>query len=270
MIKTFTLPGNLNVANLSPNGATEISGNTSGRVANKGMEGLALTPDGKTLVGIMQAPLIQDAANAATANMLRIVTIDIATGTTHQYGYNLTTGSGVSDIVAINDHQFLVDERDGKGLGDGSNAKVKSIFKIDTSGAKDITDLTGADAAAAVVNKSSTLFLDLVAALKAHGFTAAQIPAKIEGLSFGQDVMVDGVLEHTLWIANDNDFVPGTSGPNQFFVFGFTDNDLPGYVAEQIAAVPETSTWAMMILGFAGIGFMMYRRPSGRTSHSAA
>jgi hypothetical protein len=28
------------------------------------------------------------------------------------------------------------------------------------------------------------------------------------------------------------------------------------------AAVPEPSTWAMMILGFAGIGFMAYRRKS--------
>jgi len=27
-------------------GAAEISGNTTGRVANKGMEGLAITPDG--------------------------------------------------------------------------------------------------------------------------------------------------------------------------------------------------------------------------------
>jgi PEP-CTERM motif len=25
-------------------------------------------------------------------------------------------------------------------------------------------------------------------------------------------------------------------------------------------AVPEPSTWAMMILGFAGVGFMAYRR----------
>lgn len=29
---------------------------------------------------------------------------------------------------------------------------------------------------------------------------------------------------------------------------------------ESIAAVPEPSTWAMMILGFAGVGFMAYRR----------
>src|SRR5262249_12678052 len=112
-IKSFTLPDNLAVTNLSPQGATEISGNTSGRVANKGMEGLALTPDGKTLVGIMQAPLLQD--QTANPSLLRIVTIDIATGTTHEYGYKLSTGTGVSDIVALSNHEFLVDERDGKG-----------------------------------------------------------------------------------------------------------------------------------------------------------
>jgi hypothetical protein len=29
------------------------------------------------------------------------------------------------------------------------------------------------------------------------------------------------------------------------------------------AAVPEPSTWAMMIMGFAGVGFMAYRRKQG-------
>jgi hypothetical protein len=33
-------------------------------------------------------------------------------------------------------------------------------------------------------------------------------------------------------------------------------------VLDVTAAVPEPSTWAMMILGFAGIGFMAYRRKS--------
>jgi phospholipase/lecithinase/hemolysin len=34
-------------------------------------------------------------------------------------------------------------------------------------------------------------------------------------------------------------------------------------------AVPETSTWAMMILGFAGVGFIAYRRKSKPTLISA-
>jgi hypothetical protein len=35
------------------------------------------------------------------------------------------------------------------------------------------------------------------------------------------------------------------------------------YFTGAVPAVPEPSTWAMMIIGFAGIGFMAYRRKSG-------
>jgi len=202
------------------------------------MEGLALTPNGRTLVGIMQNALLQDAAEGGdAANLLRIVTIDVASGRTmHEYAYLLTTGSGVSEIVALNDHEFMVDERDGKGLGDGSKAKVKQIFKIDLAGAVDVSNLNGTQAATRAVGKS--LFLDLVDVLKADGVGADQIPAKIEGLAFGADVLVraqgstPGMTMHTLWVANDNDFLQDYSGPNtnpnQFFVFGFTDADLNG------------------------------------------
>ena len=62
------------------------------------------------LVGVMQANLEQDKKKS-----LRIVTIDTRSGATHEYAYKLTDGSGVSDIVAVNEHQFLVDERDGTG-----------------------------------------------------------------------------------------------------------------------------------------------------------
>ena len=33
-----------------------------------------------------------------------------------------------------------------------------------------------------------------------------------------------------------------------------------GDTLTSVAAVPEATTWAMMLLGFAGIGFMAYRR----------
>jgi hypothetical protein len=240
-LRAFQLPEKFFVSNLSPVGNNEISGNTSGRVANKGMEGLAITPDGRTLVGIMQNALIQDASDGAP-NMLRIVTIDILTGrTTHEYPYLLTTGSGVSDIVALNNHEFLVDERDGKGLADapGEKAKIKQIFKIDLQGATDISDMKGSEAQTHAVAKS--LFLDVVKALNAAGIPSDQIPAKIEGTAFGPDVVVDGVKIHTLWVANDNDFVQNynnvpNSNPNQFWVFGVKDSDLAGsaYVPQQV------------------------------------
>ena len=262
LMRTYALPGNLNVAVLSPQGNNEMAPfNTSGRVANKGMEGLAITPDGKTLVGVMQAPLIQDAAVAASNKLLRLVTIDIATGATKEFGYKLTSGSGVSEIVAINDHEFLLDERDGKGLGDNTSASVKQFFKINITGAIDITNLSSTAAAAAAIVKTATPVVDLVALLNANGITKPNIPAKIEGLAFGQDVLVGGVNTHTLFVANDNDFVPGTAGPNQFYVIGFTDADVPGFVPQQFAAaVPEPASWALMIAGFSMVGATLRRR----------
>ncbi len=227
-LRTFTLPKSFYVATPGATGDAETAANTSGRVPNKGMEGLAITPDGRTLVGILQNSLIQDAAEGgAAANMLRIVTIDILSGqVTHQFSYLLTTGSGVSELLALNDHEFLVDERDGKGLGDGSKAKVKQIFKIDLKGAMDVSKMDGTNAVAVAVPKM--LFLDIVALLEANGITADQIPSKIEGISFGPDVEVSGQKLHTFWIANDNDFQQDASGPNVFFVVGITDAELGG------------------------------------------
>ena len=238
-IRTFAVPDNLAVSTLGPTTVAEDSpNNTTGRVANKGMEGLAITPDGKTLVGIIQAPALQD-----KNKYLRIVTFDIATGqATHEYAYQLTTGSGVSDLVAINDHEFLVDERDGKGLGDGSAAVIKQVFKIDITGATDVMNeaslsnstMTGKNAVA----KSALPVVDLVALLNAAGIAGTDIPAKIEGLAFGPDLVFNATDYHTLFIANDNDFLPTEAGPNQFYVVGIPFTDLPGYQEQQVPVAP--------------------------------
>ncbi len=254
-LRAFALPANLAIATLSAQKGVEIASNTVGRVTNKGMEGLAITPDGRMLVGIMQANLEQDKKKS-----LRLVTIDTRTGASHEYAYKLTDGSGVSDIVAVNDHQFLVDERDGNGLADtplltdtASAAKVKKLYLIDLDGAQDVTDLSG-DLSAYAVSKSATPFLDVVATLTATGINSYLIPSKIEGIAFGQDIVINGVTKHTLFIANDNDFLatiadplklPGdpsrgmVANPNQFYVFAFDDSDLPGYVPQKIRELKD-------------------------------
>lgn len=243
-IKAFTLPSTFAVANLSAQGATEIANNTAGRVANRGMEGLAITPDGQTLIGSTQSPLIQD--GGISAAIIRIVTIDIQTGATVEYAYaltNLETATNprygtVSEIVAINEHEFLVDERDGQGLGDGSTATVKKLYQIDLKDAEEVGGISGAvNLAGKAVDK--TLLLDVVAALNAHGICSKDIPAKLEGVAFGPDVVIDGVTKHSLYVANDNDFtatVAGIDNPDTFFVFAFDSTDLPGFVSQPINA----------------------------------
>ncbi|WP_348758618.1 esterase-like activity of phytase family protein [Candidatus Methylocalor cossyra] len=264
-LRSFTLPAHLAVAHPGPTTAAESKpANSSGRVPNKGMEGLAITPDGKTLVGILQAPLLQD-----KNDYLRLVSLDIATGATREYAYPLTAGSGVSEIVAINDHQFLVDERDGKGLGDGTNARVKDVFRIDLQGATDVSGIaTLKDGAGFVpVAKSEVPLFNLVNLLETVGIGPDQVPAKIEGLAFGPDLVDPHLgLLHTLFIANDNDFVPSAAyadpgapvaGPNLFYVVGLSDSDLPGFQNQRIP-VPGTP-WLVA----AGLGFgLRYRRTS--------
>jgi hypothetical protein len=92
-----------------------------------------------------------------------------------------------------------------------------------------------------------TLFLDVVQALTMQGgLDPTQIPAKLEGITFGPDLVSINPLtqqstsRHTLFLANDNDFL-GTLAPpvgngdnqNQFFVFSFSDADLPGLVPQR-------------------------------------
>jgi hypothetical protein len=260
-IKTFSLPDHFAISNLSSVGNDEITGNATGRVTNKGMEGLAISPDGSTLIGFMQSPLIQDGGDGGRAN--RIVTIDIATGATHEYAYDNKIGTknyNSSEILALNDHQFIVLERDGKGMGDGSKAVVKQLWAVDLTGAQDVSTLQGESALLAVA-PSKTLFLDVKTALNSFGLTDDKIPAKLEGIAFGQDILIDGVLNHTLFVSNDNDFVEGIAGPNTFYAFAFTDADLASmnlsYTQQQI--VPEPGTIALMAIG-AGLLLVAARR----------
>ena len=52
----------------------------------------------------------------------------------------------------------------------------------------------------------------------------------------------------------------GVSGQQNFLIDYVAGNGSPSVLELNVAAVPEASTWAMMILGFLGIGFMAYRR----------
>jgi hypothetical protein len=63
---------------------------------------------------------------------------------------------------------------------------------------------------------------------------------------------------------NGNQFSPLTNGYVNFagafdtVIFGSGSNSLE--IDNISSAVPESTTWAMMILGFMGVGFMAYRR----------
>ena len=222
LIRRIEIPPKFLIANPSNNPNMELLGNTAGRQANRGMEGLAISPDGTTLFGIMQNALIQDHGLSGLDRVglnNRILKIDLATGETHEYVYVLDAinrGQGVSEILAINDHEFLVLERDNRSnLQSPPQAPTrKTIYKIDLTGATDVSGIESLPVGAlpaGVTPVSKQLFINL---LDPDLNLAATIPEKIEGLTWGPD-LPDG--RHVLYVISDNDL--NTALATQIFAF---------------------------------------------------
>jgi hypothetical protein len=206
------------------------------RSPNQGMEGLTITPDGSTLVGIMQSALKTPGLEGAAKSVAftRIVTVNLATKAVSEYLYPLAnpqeTKVAVSEITALTNTTFLVDERDGK-LQPGADKKV---YVTDITGATDVgprASVPGttysADAGGLQVGGKPietavgvTTDAEAIAALKAKGITMASKTLKLDlgglltelnatGEFFGHD-KVEGLATsdggNTLLIANDSDF----------------------------------------------------------------
>ena len=78
----------------------------------------------------------------------------------------------------------------------------------------------------------------------------------LTNIALGYDITSDFIYDNTLDVtrfAAQTDIL-GFQGVNPSIAFNL--------VGDQISAVPEPSTWAMMVLGFAGLGLMAYRRKS--------
>jgi len=240
LLRRISVPSKFLIANPSSDGNAELLNNTSGRQANRGMEGLAISPDGANLIGIMQNALIQDhGLSPGTTTRLgvnnRILKINLSTGETHEYVYVLDAinrGQGVSEILAINDHEFLVVERDNRSnLQSPPQAPTrKTIYKIDLAGATDVSGIDSLPAGAlpaGVVPVTKTLFINL---LDPAFNLAPGIAEKIEGLAWGPD-LADG--RHVLYVTSDNDLDPGLA--TQIYAFAidaslinFEEQFLPG------------------------------------------
>ncbi|MDR5757149.1 esterase-like activity of phytase family protein [Caballeronia sp. LZ035] len=133
-----------------------LPGELRKRKPNKGMEGLTLSADGKYLVGIMQSPLDKNGVKAVASGkgaITRVVKVSLAdpVNDVHEYLYALHTngagnpeGQAVSEITALPDGTFIVDERDGNfegtvdGTASGKARADKNLWKLDLSRATDV------------------------------------------------------------------------------------------------------------------------------------
>jgi hypothetical protein len=262
-IGSLPLPAGFTISNSGPTATYEAANNTVGRTTNRGMEGLAISPDGMTLVGMMQSPLTQDGGLKGVNDRVLVYDLTNPSAAPRQYLYQLDgTSTPISELLAINNHLFLVDERDGVAGATG----IKKLYEFDLNQASAPTNLatsgySGTTAAnglpttgtpGGVTPLQKTLFADIGAILNAASpspFSAVDgtngLPDKIEGYAWGPD-LPDG--RRLLLATNDNDFaqqaVPGF--PNYIFAFAVDPSDVPQFQS-QLSVASNTAPLIMPV-----------------------
>lgn len=213
---------------------------TSGRRANRGLEGLTVSPDETRLFAMLQSPTDQDGGQDNTSRNTRILVYDLTQSGTPlvgEYVYQLTLqgnpsgtrNTPISEILALNNHEILVLERDGRGGFTQNNAPTyKSIVKADLSTGQNILgssyDLANGEpgqtdfpnglaiGVTPVAREELVNMLD-TAQLAKFGLNinanpdANTLTEKWEGLGLIPDLSTAIPDDFFLFVGNDNDFL---------------------------------------------------------------
>lgn len=121
----------------------------TGARPNLTFEGLSFSPDGRWLWLAMEAPLVRDGpvSTVSRGGLTRITRLDRQGGIVAQYAYRLDPiqaaparrgDNGISEILAVDDHQLLVLERSGVEDGLGRFTFHCRLYLVDVRGAEDV------------------------------------------------------------------------------------------------------------------------------------
>lgn len=214
-VRRIPVPSKLLVRNLGSNYSVENVKNSSGRACNRGMEGIAISPNGRFLLGLMQSSLLQDSRRTTegypVGKNVRLVKLGLQQGAYKEFVYVMESESHkLHEILTINENEFLVIENDGE-MGD--SAKHKKIYRVNICDATDVSQvnhLPSNDLPKEITPVRKSLLLDMQD--PQFGMTNT-LPKKIEGLAWGPSINE----KQTLIVASDNDFDPTVE--SEFFVF---------------------------------------------------
>ena len=243
MTGEIAMPDKLLIDSPGINKSEENRQNDFGRQSNRGMEGLAISQDRQTLYGLIQSPLLQDSMRTEVTHAMNspksaghessvttpVETVgpqQIITGLNcrllqfsvlgeHQKEmlYHLDQSANkLNEILAVDEDQFVVIERDGLA---GVEARFKKIMLISTKNATDISaieQLPPQKIPPTVTPIEKRVLIDLLD--PRWDLAGEKMPEKIEGLAFGPR-LPDG--RRILIVTSDNDFE--LSNPSQFYVF---------------------------------------------------
>ena len=215
---------------------------TTGRENNQGFEGLAASPDGRTLYALMQSATRQDggAGGSSLRRYARLLAYDIANPAAATLKGEwilplpLYTQSGVQQVASVgeltmlNSRQFLVLARDGNGRGSSSTASLYRAVLIYDLG-------TGPTAA---TNIAGTAFDTVATPVAPNGVLAASVTpatsAVLINLNDNAELVKFGLNNSSS--SNSNTLAEkweslalapalDPTAPDDFFLFVGNDND---------------------------------------------
>jgi hypothetical protein len=241
-LRTLATPANLvprNKASGVPNFAGD-TGNTAGKRTNRGFEGLAISPNGAYVYAMLQSAMLDEGGGRGVCN--RIVKFDTVSGEAiAQFAYRMegsSEGRGISALLALNDQEFLVLERNNRGIGVGADATPpnKKVYRIDLAGAADVTGQSLAAGCDMVQVAKTGPWLDLAANTLAE--LGGKVPEKWEGLAVGPQLR-DG--SYLLLAGTDNDYSVTQNSSNVQFDVYFRVTDADPYATSIQCALGATT-----------------------------
>ncbi len=234
-------------ANSPPIGATYDKGNpVSGRQNNQGFEGLAMSPDRKTLFVLLQSALIQDldATSSKTIKLTRNNTRLLAYDLRHRepklvgeyvvqlphYQDQTTTTptlltAAQSELLALNDQQFLVLARDSNGgfTAKSAGSVYRSVDLLDISGATNIAG-TAYDGANTPVAPKGVL-VSTVKPATYQKFLDINDNTQLNRFGLHNGAPSDGNDLYEKWESMAVVPVGDPKAPQDYFLFVGSDND---------------------------------------------
>ncbi len=201
----------------APQNPTLPAGQAPNLAGSKGFEGMALSPNGRTLYPMLEGPVAEDVAAGLAAD-LRIYEVALGrrgpsyTGDVWRYRMEHPSNA-IGDFIAVDEDRFLVIERDG---GSGPTARFKAVFLVDL-GDRDRDGYVDKD-----------LLVNLLAVPDPQGVADRGPFFDFPFVTIEDVEIVDG---NTIAVLNDNNF-PGGGGrgagvpdPNEFILIRL-DRDL--------------------------------------------
>lgn len=240
LIRELTMPAHYQCSCPGTTWQVELPQNDTGRQSNRGMEGLAISGDGKRLFGMMQSPLLQDCHRInKTASPIgrncRLPVFSAKGDLEAEYVYQLDDQSlKLNEIIECGPDQLLTIERDGLP---GESAVCKNLMLISLREATNVAGRGEAltdELARNVKTVKKHVLLNLLDP-KWH-LAGDQMPEKIESLAFGPDLS-DG--RRLLIVVSDNDFE--MDHPTHVYAFAIPKQLLEQPLSDQKLKGPELS-----------------------------